>query len=276
MKIINNILELKKELKINNKTIGFVPTMGALHNGHISLIKRAREENEVVVVSIFVNPTQFLAGEDLDKYPKKDEADKKICELCSVDFLFMPDITTMYEKDEVLIKAPKTKGFILEGEKRAGHFDGMLQIVLKLLNIVNPTNGYFGKKDAQQLSLITQMVKNFYIDINIVPCDIIREVDGLAMSSRNIYLTKEQRDDALYISKSLKNAAKSIGSGQYSTTILKEQIKEILNNSTFIDVEYVYIVNRDFKELDKVEIQNTIILIAVKIDKTRLIDNIWI
>ena len=161
MIIVTEINELKKLL--NNKTakIGFVPTMGSLHDGHISLIKKARKENDILVASIFVNPTQFLAGEDLSKYPRKDEADKKICEFCDVDYLFMPDITTMYSNDEVLVKAPKLNSFILEGECRPGHFDGVLQIVLKLFNIVNPTNVYFGKKDAQQLSLFRQMVNDF-------------------------------------------------------------------------------------------------------------------
>ena len=154
MIIIDNIIELKTLLKKESKDIGFVPTMGSLHDGHISLIKKARDENEIVVVSIFVNPTQFLVGEDLSKYPRKDEADKKICELCDVDYLFMPNINTMYTEDEVSLKAPQLSSFILEGERRPGHFDGVLQIVLKLFNIVKPKNAYFGKKDAQQLSLI--------------------------------------------------------------------------------------------------------------------------
>ena len=276
MKIINNIVNLKKELKSKSQTIGFVPTMGSLHDGHISLIKQARKDNEIVIVSIFLNPTQFLVGEDLDKYPKKDEADKKICELCNVDYLFMPNITTMYEDDEVLIKAPKIKGFIFEGETRPGHFDGMLQIVLKLLNITNPTNAYFGKKDAQQLSLIIQMVKNFYLDVNIIPCDIVREYDGLAYSSRNIYLSKDERIDALFISKSLKNAAKSIGMKEYNCIKLKEQIFSLLNSTSLIEIEYIHIVNKDFQEINSIELQNTIILVAVKIGNTRLIDNIWI
>jgi len=276
MKIVDNISDIKSILKNVNSTIGFVPTMGALHNGHISLINRAREENEIVVVSIFVNPTQFLEGEDLDKYPRKDEADKKICKLCGVDYLFMPDINTMYEKDEIILKASKTKGFILEGYKRPGHFDGMLQIVLKLFNIVNPTNSYFGKKDAQQLSLINQMVKNLYLDTNIVECDIVRENDGLAMSSRNVYLTPSQREKALNISKSLKIAAKKIGAGQLDSDIIVDTINDILNSVDGIDVEYVVVVNREFNLIDTIELQNTIILIAVKIGTTRLIDNIWI
>ncbi|MEA3498123.1 MAG: pantoate--beta-alanine ligase [Campylobacterota bacterium] len=276
MKIINSIELLKKELKNTTKTIGFVPTMGALHDGHISLIKNAREHNDIVVVSIFVNPTQFLEGEDLDKYPKKDEADKKICELSKVDYLFMPDINTMYSKDEVTINAPKTKGFILEGFKRPGHFDGMLQVVLKLLNIVNPTNAYFGKKDAQQLSLITQMAKNFYLNVNIIACDIIRETDGLAYSSRNVYLTKQQRETSLFISKSLKQTAKQIGKGERDSQVLVDFIFNYLRDNGINDIEYISIVDKEFKQIEKIEIQNSIILIAVKIGTTRLIDNIWI
>ena len=202
MKIIRTIEELQNIRKTITSSVGFVPTMGALHDGHISLIKKAREENEIVIVSIFVNPTQFLPGEDLDAYPRKDEADKKICEMCKVDYLFMPEISTMYGKEEVLIKAPN-KSYMLEGEARPGHFDGVLLVVLKLFGLTQPTNAYFGKKDAQQLSLITQMVKDLFLPINVVACDIVRENDGLAMSSRNVYLDQTQRKDALLLSKSL-------------------------------------------------------------------------
>jgi len=274
--VINDKTTLKNILRGVDGTIGFVPTMGALHDGHISLIKKARAENDIVVVSIFVNPTQFLEGEDFDKYPNKTEADIKICQLCEVDYLFMPDITTMYDKDEVLVKAPKIKGFILEGSKRAGHFDGMLQIVLKLLNLVKPTNSYFGKKDAQQLSLINQMVKNFYLDTNIVECDIVREKDGLAYSSRNVYLTKEQRKDALYISKSLNIAANLIAKGELDSNTIQNSIKNTLEKAKQLDIEYIQIVDRSLNILNKVKLKNTIILIAVKVGSTRLIDNIWI
>jgi pantoate--beta-alanine ligase len=273
METIEFIDDLKNNLKQTNKTIGFVPTMGALHDGHISLIKKAREENDIVVVSIFVNPTQFLEGEDLDKYPRRMEADAKICKLAGVDFLFTPNINTMYENDEVLVKAPKSQGFILEGFKRPGHFDGMLQVVLKLLNIVNPTNAYFGKKDAQQLSLISQMVRNFYMDVNIVECDIVRENDGLAYSSRNVYLSSQQRVEALKISKSLKIGSKKIGSGVMDCKEIIESMKEVLDG---LDIEYIAIVNRDFEKIETIELKNTIILVAVQIGTTRLIDNIWI
>lgn len=279
MQIINNIAELKSVLKpiySENKTIGFVPTMGALHDGHISLIKDARINNDIVVVSIFINPTQFLLNEDLDKYPTRYESDTKICNLAKVDFLFMPDVNTMYKKDEVLIKAPQIKGFVLEGEKRPGHFDGMLQIVLKLFNLIQPTNAYFGKKDAQQLSLINQMVKNFYLDINIIECEIIRETDGLAYSSRNIYLSKTDRIEALYISKSLKLAAKLIGTGELNCIKIHDLIYNTLIKSSNIDIEYITIVNREFQYIEDIKIKDSIILIAVKIGNTRLIDNIWI
>jgi len=274
MEIIQTVQQLQQlQNRFKKLNIGFVPTMGALHDGHISLIKQAREQNDVVVVSIFVNPTQFLEGEDLETYPKKMEADSKICELCNVDYLFAPEISTMYSGDEVLIKAPNIRGYTLEGVKRPGHFDGMLQIVLKLLNLVQPTNAYFGKKDAQQLSLIKLMVDNFFLNVNIVECEIVREEDGLAMSSRNVYLSKDERIDALSISKSLKYAAKQIGSGELDCEVLINSMREIMNK---IDIEYVAITNRKFEKIEKIELGNSMILVAAQVGTTRLIDNIWI
>lgn len=275
MIIINTIEELKNELRKKNETIGFVPTMGSLHDGHLSLINKARSENDIVVVSIFVNPTQFLVGEDLDKYPKKDEADKKICELAKVDYLFMPNINTMYGKDEVLVKGPAQNSFILEGGKRPGHFDGVLQVVLKLFNIVNPTNAYFGKKDAQQLALIEQMVQNFYLDVNIVACNIIREPDGLAYSSRNVYLSKEERVESLKISQSLKTAAKMVGCSEIDVSLIIKEMKNVLNSEK-IEIEYIVVTDRKFKSINSLEVGKSIILVAVKIGETRLLDNIWL
>ncbi len=274
MKIIQTVKQLQNmQDELKHLNIGFVPTMGALHDGHISLIKQAREENDVVVVSIFVNPTQFLEGEDLDSYPKKMEADSKICKLCNVDYLFAPEISTMYSGDEVLIKAPNIRGYTLEGVKRPGHFDGMLQIVLKLLNLVQPTNAYFGKKDAQQLSLIKLMVDNFFLNVNVIECEIVREKDGLAMSSRNVYLSKDERIDALSISKSLNEAAKQIGLGELNSEVLIASMKTIMNN---INIEYIAITNRKFEKIDQIELGNSIILVAAQVGTTRLIDNIWI
>ncbi len=273
MNTINTIQDLRNIIKNTKAAVGFVPTMGALHDGHISLIKKAKEENDIVVVSVFVNPTQFLAGEDLDSYPVKMEADKKICELCEVDILFTPNINMMYGNDEVLIKAPILRGYTLEGQRRPEHFDGVLQIVLKLFNIVQPDNAYFGKKDAQQLSLIKQMVDDLFLDINIVECDIIRESDGLAMSSRNVYLTKPQRELSLNISRSLKIASNLVAKNCLDCDEIIIAMGEVLQQ---MEIEYISIVNQKFERIEKIELKNTIILIAVKVGNTRLIDNIWI
>ena len=271
MDIITNPYKLQKELK--NKEIGFVPTMGALHEGHLSLIKKARDENKIVVVSIFVNPTQFLQGEDLEKYPKKFEADSKICELAGVDYIFAPNINEIYsDSDEILIKAPKTKGYILEGHFRAGHFDGVLQIVLKLFNIVRPQKAYFGKKDAQQLTLIKQMVKNLFLDIEIIEGETIREKTGLALSSRNVYLNEKEKNKALSISKSLKLAAK-LSIKETNCEILKKEMEKVLE----IDkIQYIAFVDREFNFISNIQHQNSIILIAGFVGNTRLIDNIFL
>ena len=274
MKIISNPLELKEHLKkSNNMSVGFVPTMGALHEGHIALIKRARQENEVVVVSVFVNPTQFLAGEDLDKYPKKDEADKKLCELSGVDILFFPKPQDMYSQDEVKICAPNVRGYVLEGATRPGHFSGVLTVVMKLLNIVSPTRAYFGKKDAQQLNLISLMVKQFFMSVAIIPVDIVRDSDGLALSSRNVYLSKEQRQEALKIPNALYTASKLISKNILDTAKIKEQMHAVLAP---LQVEYVEVLSRDFEMIDEVQIGNTIILVEVIVGKTRLLDNLWV
>jgi len=275
LEIVKTVDELREILKrYKNNSIGFVPTMGALHDGHISLIKRSHDENDIVVVSIFVNPTQFLAGEDLDKYPRRDEVDKKICELAKVDILFMPNIDDMYTgNDEVKVVAPAVRGYVLEGFIRPGHFDGVLRVVCKLFNIVKPTNAYFGKKDAQQLVLIQQMVKDLFMDINVVPCELIRDNDGLALSSRNVYLTQEQRTQALAIPKSLKSAAKKIGMGELDVSVLKALMSETMSG---LNVEYIAFVDREFNEINKIEVKNSIILVAARVGNTRLIDNIWI
>lgn len=272
MKVLKTIEELQNVRKSITSTVGFVPTMGALHDGHISLIKQARNENDIVIVSIFVNPTQFLPTEDLDAYPRKDEADKRICEMCKVDYVFMPEISTMYTSEEVLIKAPN-KSYILEGRTRPGHFDGVLQVVLKLFGLTQPTNAYFGKKDAQQLSLITQMVRNLFLPINIVPCEIIREADGLAMSSRNVYLDEIQRKDSLLICKSLYTAASLIAKNELNSNVLKQRMNDVMST---LDVEYIAIVDRDFNEIENIELKNSIILVVARFGNTRLLDNIWV
>jgi pantoate--beta-alanine ligase len=274
MKILTSPIELQKILKQQKKTIGFVPTMGALHDGHASLIKRSINENDITVVSIFVNPTQFLASEDLEKYPKRLETDLKICSLAGVDIVFTPNVNEIYFKNEITLNAPINKGFILEGFSRPGHFDGMLRVVLKLLHIVSPTNAYFGKKDAQQLYLIKQMVRDLFLDLSIIECDTVREKDGLALSSRNVYLSSEDRQKALSLSKSLQIATALVQQNQYDCDVIKNEMLNILEKDT--NVTYIEIVNKNFEKINKVELKNTIILVAAKVGETRMIDNIWI
>lgn len=273
MKIVRTPDQLRRFLRAENGTIGFVPTMGALHSGHQSLISEAKQANAVVVVSVFVNPTQFLEGEDLDKYPRRAEADEKICEISGVDYLFYPEDNSVYGRDEVSLKAPDIRGYILEGTSRPGHFDGVLTIVMKLLNIVKPTRAYFGKKDAQQLMLINEMVNALFMDVEIIPVDTVREADGLALSSRNVYLDAEERHEALKISRSLKRAGKLVMQNILNTNHIIMDMLEVLKP---LDVEYIAIVNRAFNPIEKVEINNTIILVEAKVGETRLLDNIWI
>lgn len=265
--------ELKTYRNALQGSVGFVPTMGALHAGHISLIKQSVKENDFTIVSIFVNPTQFLPGEDLDAYPRKLEADLKICKLAGVDAVFIPHIPDMYEKDELTITAPKIKGFVLEGFKRPGHFDGVLQVVLKLFHIVNPTRAYFGKKDAQQLFMIQNMVKHLFMDVEVVPCEIVREADGLALSSRNVYLSESERATALSLSKALKLATKMVTSGERDTQKIEEAMMEVMCDTR---LEYIEIVDREFNLIDEVQIKNSIILVAAFVGRTRLIDNMYI
>jgi len=262
MIVVHSIEALFKATEKFKGSVGFVPTMGALHEGHLSLIRQARKENEFVVVSIFVNPTQFLEGEDLDAYPRKEKADLKICELSGVDVIFMPTVEMMYEPDELSITAPAVRGFILEGTKRPGHFDGMLQVVMKLLNLIaynQPTEfrAYFGKKDAQQLVLIEQMVRNYFINVQIIPCDIVRDADGLALSSRNLYLSKEERLKALSLSRSLRRATEMIMKKE-STVLEKKDVailigKKIAERLKAKSIECVVFDRGGFKYHGRIE-----------------------
>lgn len=274
MKIIYTTSQLQSIRDKLNCPIGFVATMGALHQGHISLIKDSIVNNEITFVSIFVNPTQFLDGEDFNKYPKSLESDINICKAKGVDYLFIPDFNTMYTNDEILIKSSNIKGYILEGYNRPTHFDGVLNIVLKLFNLIRPTNAYFGRKDAQQLMLIKQMVKNLFLDINIVQVDIVRDKYGLALSSRHIYLSNKDIINSHKIYKSLKIVYDKVhNSKELDITILKDILIDLMFG---LKIEYIEILNRDFEYISKIDINNSIILVAVKFKTTRLIDNILV
>ncbi len=274
MEIVRTVEALQEAKQRQQGSIGFVPTMGALHAGHLSLIRRARAENDVVIVSIFVNPTQFLEGEDLDAYPRREAADTEICERAGVDLLFMPTISQMYESDELSIGAPAKRGYILEGAKRPGHFDGMLQIVMKLLNLTGATRAYFGKKDAQQLVLIQQMVRTYFIPVEIVPCEIVRDSDGLALSSRNAYLSEEERSRALALSRALRKTTERITAGERDVEVLQRVMIDAMEGVDAI--EYAVIVDRVFRPVETLKPGNAILLVAARVGRTRLIDNLWI
>jgi len=272
MKVINTVEEFRS-LNIE-ESIGFVPTMGALHSAHMSLIERSTKENKQTVVSIFVNPTQFNDPKDLEVYPRPLQDDLDKCEQAGVDFVFIPDVNTMYFDDEVLLETPEFLGNILEGACRPGHFNGVLRVVLKLFNIIRANKVYFGRKDAQQLAVISKMVNDLFIDVEIVPCELIRETDGLAMSSRNTLLSSDERQTALYLSRSLFKAKELIDTGEKNIDEIKQVMNKILFETT--KIEYISIISRDFKEIDMVIPDKTIILIAAFVGKTRLIDNILV
>ena len=273
MKIVKTIEALKCARAELQGSVGFVPTMGALHNGHLSLMQASIAQNDHTIVSIFVNPTQFLAGEDFSTYPQRTQADIKICEFAGVAILFMPTVESMYSPLEPTLLAPSSKAYILEGRARPGHFDGVLRVVLKLFNLTKPHRAYFGKKDAQQLYLIQNMVKSLFLDLEIVPCEIVREDDGLALSSRNVYLNATERHEALLLCQSLKVATRAIIAKERDIATIKA---EMLDTLSPLHVEYVEILNRDFDTISTIEIGNSIILVCAKVGTTRLIDNLWI
>lgn len=276
MKIIDNIKELKEEIKKLQGSIGLVPTMGALHNGHKSLIDRAIKENDNVIVSIFVNPIQFCAGEDLDKYPRQLKKDAELCENAGVKIVFAPKVSEMYQEDKnnlTLICPPYSIVDKLCGKSRPGHFDGVCSVVAKLFNLTKATRAYFGQKDAQQLFIIQKMVRDLNFDIEIVPCPIVREADNLALSSRNKYLTDNERKIALNISKALFEAKRLYKEG---TLTKRAIIDNSLKLMTDLDVEYIEFVDKN-TFIEQEEINNdTLILIAARTPETntRLIDNI--
>ena len=276
MKIIKTIKELKEEISKLKGSTGLVPTMGALHNGHKSLIDKSVQENDNTVVSIFVNPIQFGVNEDLDKYPRTLEADCKLCEKAGVAIVFTPTPEVMYSssKDNLtLICPPYSAVDKLCGKSRPGHFDGVCSVVAKLFNLTHAKRAYFGQKDAQQLFIIQKMVQDLNFDIEIIPCPIVREEDNLALSSRNKYLTEKERKQALSISKSLFEAHKLFKEGSATK-------RAIIDNSLFLmkdlDVEYIEFVDiNTFEFKDDID-GNTLMLIAARTpeSKTRLIDNI--
>jgi pantoate--beta-alanine ligase len=273
VKEIKELRSLIKAWKREGLSVGFVPTMGALHEGHESLIKKAVEENDKVVVSVFVNPTQFGPNEDFDSYPRDIDKDLNICMNAGANVVFNPEPSEMYFDNKSTSVSVSNLTSVLCGAKRPGHFDGVCLVVSKLLNIVTPDKAYFGEKDAQQVAVLKRMVRDLNIDVEIVACPIIREVDGLAKSSRNTYLSSEERKAALVLNKSLELAKELLKIGERDANKLKDIIKEELSKEPLAKIDYVEIVDSDSLE-DVQAIENNILVpIAVYIGKTRLIDN---
>ena len=273
VKEIKELRSLIKSWKREGLSVGFVPTMGALHEGHESLIKKAVEENDKIVVSVFVNPTQFGPNEDYDSYPRNIDKDLATCMNAGATVVFNPNPSEMYFENKSTSVSVSNLTSVLCGAKRPGHFDGVCLVVSKLLNIVTPDKAYFGEKDAQQVAVLRRMVRDLNIDVEIVACPIIREEDGLAKSSRNTYLSKEERIAALVLSRSLGLAKDSLKDGERNANKLKEIIKEEISREPLAKIDYVEIVDSDSLENVEAIEKNVLIPIAIYIGKTRLIDN---
>lgn len=277
MIIIETIKELKETINSHRRqgsSIGFVPTMGYLHEGHLSLIRAAKQENQLVVVSIFVNPTQFGVGEDFEAYPRNMERDAALAQSAGADVIFHPTVKEMYPDQYYTYVEVMEITNRLCGLSRPTHFRGVTTVVNKLFNIVQPDKAYFGQKDAQQVAVIEKMVKDLNMNVEVIPCPIVREADGLAMSSRNTYLTPEQRQAALILSKSLFAAQDMIQQGSRNASEIKEFIINSIKSEPLAVIDYVEVI--DALTLDSItELKGSILMaLAVKVGKTRLIDNI--
>ena len=274
MKIVKDIDELRRDLKgykLEGKSIGLVPTMGYLHEGHASLIRKARAENDIVVVSDFVNPIQFGPKEDLKTYPRDLEADSKLCEDIGVDFIFAPEASKMYHDRKTFVDIEDMSNNLC-GAKRPGHFRGVCTVCTKLFNITGADRAYFGQKDAQQVAIIKKVVADLDIPIEIIPCPIVREDDGLALSSRNTYLSEEERKAALCLSKAIFKGEDLAKSGSSVSEVLSK-MKEIISSEKLAKIDYISAVDLATMKDSKDFVDDRLIAIAVFIGKTRLIDN---
>ncbi|MFD2371732.1 pantoate--beta-alanine ligase [Brevibacillus sp. GCM10020057] len=278
MQQISTIAEMRvhiKEARRQGKTIGIVPTMGFLHEGHLSLVKAAREKCDLVVMSIFVNPLQFGPNEDFDRYPRDLERDRELARSAGVDLLFTPEVSEMYPKPMLTNVSVSTVTEQLCGKSRPGHFDGVATVVTKLFQIVQPDYAFFGQKDAQQVAVVTQMAFDLSMPVEIVPCPIVREADGLALSSRNVYLSAEEREQALVLSRSLKHAEKWLAEG-VALDEVRGRIIQMISEMPLAQIDYVELLT--YPDLSPVSArtpgQSIIVALAVRFGKTRLIDNL--
>jgi len=255
-------------------TLGLVPTMGFLHDGHLELVRRARAENELVAVSIFVNPTQFAAGEDFERYPRDEVRDLSLLREAGVDAVYLPSAADMYPPGYVTYVDVEDITSRLEGAARPGHFRGVATVVLKLFNAASPTRAYFGRKDAQQLRVVQAMARDLDLGIEVVPCPIVREPDGLAMSSRNVYLDPAQRSAAPIIRRALEHARARWDSGERSANCLRAAVLDVLATEPLGKVEYVSLADdATLAELDGLVTGPALLSLVVRFGHTRLLDN---
>ncbi|WP_368974154.1 pantoate--beta-alanine ligase [Caldifermentibacillus hisashii] len=277
MKIIRTVEEMSNisgQYLQNNQTIGFVPTMGYLHEGHLTLMRRAKEENNIVVASVFVNPLQFGPNEDYDAYPRDLQRDERLAKSVGVDYLFCPTVQEMYPDEMTVEIKVKKRVDVLCGRKRVGHFDGVATVLVKLFSIIRPHHVYFGLKDAQQVAVVDGLIKNLNLPITLRPVETVREEDGLAKSSRNVNLTEAERQEAPFLYQSLVEAKERIFAGERDPDVIIAGIKQFLQNKVNGKIDYVEIYS--YPEL-KPQTRLTgkiIIAIAVQFSKARLIDNI--
>ena len=273
VKTIKEVKELVNKWKSEGQSIGLVPTMGYLHEGHKSLIERSVKENDRTIVSVFVNPIQFGPNEDLATYPRDIESDKKLCESVGADLIFNPEPDEMYSDRFCTHVDMSVLTEDLCGASRPGHFRGVQTVVLKLFNIAMPNKAYFGEKDAQQLAVIKRMVEDLNVNVEIVGCPIVREADGLAKSSRNTYLSKEEREAATIINKALTIGKELIKNGERDTKTVVDKITDVINSEPMANIEYIKIVDLlTIKPVEKIE-GSVLCAAAVRFGTTRLIDN---
>ncbi|MDC7722960.1 pantoate--beta-alanine ligase [Priestia megaterium] len=277
MKVITTIKDMQQEMKKEKqlgRSIGFVPTMGYLHEGHATLLGAARTENEVVALSIFVNPTQFGPNEDFDTYPRDFERDERVAKEANVDYLFYPSVEEMYKSSRSVAITVTDRVDVLCGQKRPGHFDGVATVLTKLFHIVTPDRAYFGKKDAQQVAVVDGLIEDFNFPVELRAVDTVREADGLAKSSRNVYLTDKEREEAPVLFKSLQSALQLLESGEKQVEILKETIRKEIEQYTSGKVDYIEVYTYPELKTIKQTAGKIIIALAVQFSKARLIDNV--
>ena len=271
---INQMASVSKRLRADGQAIGFVPTMGALHEGHLILVRKARKENDVVVVSIFVNPIQFGPKEDYRRYPRNLRQDTRLCSKEGADIIFYPQAKDIYPQGYKTYVDVEDLSKVLCGKFRPGHFSGVATVVTKLFNIVNPDIAYFGQKDAQQAIIIQRMAKDLNMPIKIKVMPTVREKDGLALSSRNAYLSKSERKDAAVLYQALNLARDLIKQGNKNSFSIIRKMKQLINKKKSVKIQYISILDlKDLKTLVRIK-GKVLVVLAVWLGKTRLIDNL--